>query len=75
VLFPQQGYSVAQIILGKAEVEQALAAKLGKNVRTCLVETPQLHDGRWLFIKVKTARDVKDIEQLLAIKRRPKIAR
>jgi hypothetical protein len=35
-------------------------------------EAPQLHDGRWLFIKVKTAKDVKDIRQLLQIKRRPK---
>jgi hypothetical protein len=72
VLFPQQGYCVAQVILGKAEVEQALRLKLGKNVRTCLVETPQLHDGRWLFIKVKAARDVKDVQQLLLTKRRPK---
>lgn len=71
-LYPQQGYCVAQIVLGKAEVEQALALKLGKNVQTCLVETPQLHDGRWLFIKVRTARDVKDVQQLLQIKRRPK---
>ncbi len=71
-LYPQEDYFVAQIVLGKDQVEQAIALKLGKNVGTILKETPQLHDGRWLFIKVKTARDVKDIEQLLQIKRRPK---
>ena len=71
-LFPQQGYYVAQVILGRAEVAQALALKLGKNVGTTLAETPQLHDGRWLFIRVKTAKDVKDIAQLLQIKRRPR---
>jgi hypothetical protein len=70
-LYPQKGYFVAQIVLGKDQVEQALALKLGKNAGTVLTETPQLHDGRWLFIKVKAARDVKDIQQLLQIKRRP----
>ena len=71
-LYPQDRYFVAQIVLGKAEVEQALALQLGKNAGTVLAETPQLHDGRWLFIKVKTKRDVKDIQQLLQIKRRPR---
>jgi hypothetical protein len=70
-LFPQQGYWVAQVILGRNEVAQALTLKLGKNVGTTLAETPQLHDGRWLFIRVKTAKDVKDIALLLQIKRRP----
>jgi hypothetical protein len=72
-LFPQKGYFVAQIVLGRDQVEQALALKLGKNVGTVLTETPQLHDGRWLFIKVKTAKDVKDIQQLLHVKRRPRL--
>ncbi len=71
-LFPQQGYFVAQVVLGENQVEQALELKLGKNVGTVLAETPQLHDGRWLFIKVKTVKDVKDIEQLLQVKRRPR---
>jgi hypothetical protein len=71
-LYPQDGYFVAQIVLGKDQVEQVLNLKLGKNVGTILRETPQLHDGRWLFIKVKTAKDVKDIQQLLQVKRRPR---
>jgi len=71
-LYPQKGCFVAQIVLGGAQVEQALTLKLGKNVGTVLTETPQLHDGRWLFITVKTAQDVKDIQQLLQVKRRPR---
>jgi hypothetical protein len=71
-LYPQQNSFVAQIVLGKDQVEQALGLKLGKNVRTLLRETPQLHDGRWLFIQVKTKKDVKDIQQLIQVKRRPK---
>lgn len=71
-LYPQKNYFVAQIVLGKDQVTQALTLKFGKNVGTVLRKTPQLHDGRWLFVKVKIARDVRDIQQLLAIKRRPR---
>jgi len=71
-LYPQQGCFIAQIVLGKDQVEKAFQLKLGKNVRTVLEETPQLHDGRWLFIKVRTAKDVKDIQELLQVKKRPR---
>jgi hypothetical protein len=60
-LYPQKESFVAQIVLGKDQVEKALKLGLGRNVGTVLKETPQLHDGRWLFIKVKTEKDVKDI--------------
>lgn len=71
-LYPKQGDFVAQIVLGKDQVEQALDLKLGNNVGTVLKETPQLHDGRWLFIRVKNEKDIKDIQQLLQVKRKPK---
>ena len=45
--------SVAQIVLGSAQVEQALPLELGEAVGTLLRETPQFHDGRWLFIPVR----------------------
>lgn len=71
-LYPQKTKFIAQIVLGQAQVEQALALKLGKNVRAVLQQTPQLHDGRWLFIKAKSRQDIKDIQKLLQIKRKPK---
>lgn len=70
-LYPAPKSFTAQIVLGKEQVAQALTLRLGKNVATILNETPQLHDGRWLFIKVKTAQDLRDIEKLLQIKRKP----
>ena len=72
-LYPQQEYFVAQIVLGKDQVEKIIQLKLGKNVRTVFEETPQLHDGRWLFIKVRTEKDVKDIQELLQVKKRPRL--
>jgi hypothetical protein len=71
-LYPQKEYFVAQIVLGKDQVEKAYELKLGKNVKKILEETPQLHDGRWLFIKVRTKKDVKDVQKLLQVKKRPR---
>ena len=71
-LYPQREHLVAQIVLGKDQIEKAIQLKLGKKVRTVLEETPQLHDGRWLFIKARTGKDVKDIEALLQVKKRPR---
>jgi methyltransferase (TIGR00027 family) len=74
-LFPNEGYFVAQIVLGNAQVEQALLLELGENVGTLLRETPQFHDGRWLFIPVRAERDVADVQQLLQVKRRSRPTR
>lgn len=76
-LYPQQEFFVSQIVLGKVHAEQALELNLGENVQQVLEDTPQLHDGRWLFIQVRSEEDVKDIEQLLQVKkplRRRKVA-
>jgi hypothetical protein len=70
-LYPQQDWLVAQVVLGKEQVEKALGLDLGENVGKVLSETPQFHDGRWLFIPVKTERDVQDVEQLLLVKKNP----
>ena len=70
-LYPHKDSLIAQVVLGKAEVEQAEALALGEHVGKVLRETPQLHDGRWLFIPVTSETDAHDIEQLLLVKRRP----
>jgi hypothetical protein len=70
-LYPQAGYLVAQVVLGKEQAEQALQVELGENVRNLLETAPQLHDGRWLFVPVRSSRDAEDVQQLLLVKRRP----
>ena len=70
-LYPQENTLVAQVVLGRAQVEKALTLSLGENVSRTLRETPQLHDGRWLFIKVTTETDAADVEQLLRVKKNP----
>ena len=70
-LYPQENGFIAQVVLGREQVEKALTLSLGKNVSRVVHETPSLHDGRWLFISVSTDTDVEDIEQLLLLKKRP----
>lgn len=76
-MYPEYGSFTALVILGKAEMEQALERldTFGPVVRQALVETPRYHDGCWMYIRVSdplTCRqDAEDIEQLILIKRKP----
>ena len=70
-LYPQQDYLVAQVVLGKDQVEQVLQLELGEDVGRLLRETPQLHDGCWLFIPVRSSQDAADVQRLLLVKKRP----
>ncbi len=70
-LYPQKDMIIAQVVLGKAQAERAQSLKLGEKVSKMLRESPQLRDGRWLFIPVLDEADVEDVEQLLLVKMRP----
>jgi hypothetical protein len=70
-LYPQKDHFIAQVVLGKEQVEKALALELGEKVRRILQDTPQFHDGRWLFIPVSNEVDLQDVEKLLVLKRKP----
>ncbi len=76
-MYPEHGSFTALVILGKADLEQALARldSFGPTVRQALVESPRYHDGCWMYIRVADSltcqQDVQDIEQLILIKKRP----
>ena len=76
-MYPELGSFTALVVLGKTELDQALERleTPGPTVRQALVETPRYHDGCWMYIRVSDPltgqQDVKDIEQLLLIKKRP----
>ncbi len=71
-LYPQVDGFTAQVVLGKVEVEQALTLPLGERVAALVRETPQFHDGRWLFIRVESEQDLADVRRLLELKPRPR---
>ena len=76
-MYPEHGSFTALVILGKAELEQAVERleSFGSTVRQALVETPRFHDGCWMYIRVSdpltSQQDALDIEQLILIKRKP----
>ncbi|UCF58440.1 MAG: DUF3788 domain-containing protein [Candidatus Bathyarchaeota archaeon] len=73
-LFPEKGGFTVLIVLGKKESEKALSIRneLSTKIHKLLGNTEQLHDGRWLWIRLLTTSDTDDIKKLLQIKRKPK---
>ena len=70
-LYPQRGSFIVQIVLGKDQTQTALTMEFCREVGRLVRETPQLHDGKWLFIPVKTAAELRDVEKLLLLKKHP----
>lgn len=73
-LFPEKGAFTALVVLGKKEAEKALSMmnQFNANVRKLLDDAEQLHDGRWLWIRVRRQSDINSIIELLKLKRKPK---
>jgi len=73
-LFPEKGGFTVLIVLGKKESEKALSIRdeLSSKIRKLLGDTEQLHDGRWLWIRLLAINDAIDVKKLLQIKRKPK---
>ncbi len=67
-LYPTAGGFTVQVILSAADTEKALTLKLGKRVQQAIAQANPYPEGRWLFIPVKSAKDVRDIQRLLALK-------
>jgi len=71
---PEKGSVIVLVVLGKQESERALSMgnELGAKMVGLIRNTKQLHDGRWLWIRLLTANDADDVKKLLPIKRKPK---
>ena len=73
-LFPEKGGFIVLIVLGRKEATKALSMRdeLNSRVYEILGNTEQLHDGRWLWIRMLAMNDVDDVKKLLQTKRKPK---
>jgi hypothetical protein len=73
-LTPEKGAVRILIVLGKEESEKALSMQneFSLKMYKLIENTKQLHDGRWLWIRLFHTKDAEDIEKLLPIKRKPK---
>lgn len=76
-MYPEHGSFTALVVLGKKELDQALEKldTFGPTVRRALVETPRFHDGCWMYLRISDPQtcdqDVRDIQQLIWIKKKP----
>jgi hypothetical protein len=73
-LTPEKGAVRILIVLGREESGKALSMRneLSPKMYDLIENTKQLHDGRWLWIRLFQTKDADDIEKLLPIKRKPK---
>jgi len=75
-LTPEKGAVRILLTFGREESEKALSMKneLSRRMYGLIESTKQLHDGRWLWIRLQKAEEVADIEKLLPIKRKTRKA-
>jgi hypothetical protein len=67
-LYPAEGSFTVQLILSQADVDKTHSLKLGKRVRQIIEQAYPFPEGRWVFIPVNSGKDMRDVQQLLALK-------
>jgi hypothetical protein len=70
-IYPAREGFVVQIVIGPTQAEGALNLNLGENARSVLKGAHPYHDGRWLYLRVGSKRDLADVLQLLTLKSPP----
>jgi hypothetical protein len=72
--FPEKGAFSVLLVLGQAEADKVnqMRKKLNENFLSIFDETEQLHDGRWLWIRILSRDDLESLIKIITIKRKPK---
>ena len=73
--YPADDGFTVQIVLSPGETRGARALRLGKRTERIIDEAHAYPEGRWLFIPIKSAKDVDDVKHLLMLKRGSRGAR
>jgi hypothetical protein len=63
--YPSIDSFTVQIIIGQAQLEEALQLRLGAKVRDILRNARAFTEGRWLLIPVESEQDCCDVQRLL----------
>lgn len=73
-MFPEKESFTVLLVLGKKEIEAYTSRmeEFGAHFKSVYEASAQFHDGRWLWIKVHSMDELKDIEQMILIKKKPK---
>ena len=72
--FPERDAFSMLIVLGKEEAQRIDAQKelLNQKIRDVFDQTEQLHDGKWLWVRVTEQSDLVSVLQLLRAKQKPR---
>ncbi len=73
-LFPERNSFSFLLVFGKKEIDKFSGQefKFVPAIVKIFKNTPKLHDGKWLWIRVTNTANFEDLKQLLSIKRKPK---
>ncbi len=71
-LFPGRNALIANVVVGRSLLKKAEALKLGANARHVLESAKRYYEGCWLYIQVSSRQDIRDIQQLIALKAKPR---
>ncbi len=72
-IFPEKGAFTVLVTLGKKEIDKLDFKSLSKYTKNIFNNTPQLRDGRWLWLRALKVAILSDIKLLLRSKRKPKV--
>jgi hypothetical protein len=72
-LTPQRGGMQALVVLGRHDADMAGALMLNASARSIFGASPQLHDGRWLYLPIGSHDDIDDLLKLLTVKLPPRV--
>ncbi len=67
-LYPTKNGFTVQINLSPQAIETVQHSKPGRNVQQAIERANPYPEGRWLFIRVESEHDIRDIHQLLALR-------
>jgi len=67
-LYPGNNEFTAQVILNDHQVEAALDSDIDFSIKKIISETPEIKEGKWIFIKISTEIKLSDIKKLISIR-------
>lgn len=71
--YPERNGMTVLLVFGKAELEKIAAGRdgLSPDILDILDRTPQLHDGKWLWLRLEDDVYKNDVMELVKVKRKP----
>lgn len=67
-LYPGKDYFTVQVILNKNQIERALSEITDAVIIKTINDTEQIYEGKWIFLTINGATDMKEIIKMIQIR-------